>query len=61
MPSKKSTLCQLLPYSRVGRGLRAESDTSSMRHAGRTLHLSLEEQNLSDVEVELVTLGSWYK
>lgn len=61
MPSKKSTLRQLLPYSRVGRGLRDESDASSMRYAGLTLHLSLEEQNLSDVEVELVTRGIWYK
>lgn len=32
-----------------------------MRYAGRALHFSLEEQNLSDVEVELVTLGIWHK
>lgn len=60
-------LRQLLPYSRVGRGLRDESDASSMRYASSTQalcathHLSLEEQNLSDVEVELVTRGIWYK
>lgn len=32
-----------------------------MRYAGQTLDFSLEEQNLSDVEVELVTLGIRYK